>query len=90
MGDLILTCTGDLSRNRRVGLALAAGRTLPDILRDLGQVAEGVGTAREVAQLARTLAIDMPITQAVKGILFDGTPAKQAVEQLLSRDPKVE
>lgn len=90
MGDLILTCTGDLSRNRRVGLALAAGRTLEEILDDLGHIAEGVSTAREVARRAGELGIEMPITQAVKGILFDGVPAKRAVEQLLARDPKVE
>lgn len=90
MGDLILTCTGDLSRNRRVGLALAAGKTLAVILRELGHTAEGVHTAREVAQIAGALEVDMPITQAVKGILFDDLPAKLAVEQLLSRDPKVE
>jgi glycerol-3-phosphate dehydrogenase (NAD(P)+) len=90
MGDLILTCTGDLSRNRRVGLGLAAGKSLDAILKELGQTAEGVSTAREVARLADELHIDMPITHAVKGILFDGLPAKLAVEQLLSRDPKVE
>jgi len=90
MGDLILTCTGDLSRNRRVGLALAAGKSLDAILVELGHIAEGVNTAREVARMAADLAIDMPITQAVKGILFDAIPAKQAVEQLLARDPKVE
>jgi len=63
-GDLILTCTGDLSRNRRVGLALARGERLPDILAGLGHVAEGVGTAREVRRLASRLSIDMPITEA--------------------------
>lgn len=90
MGDLILTCTGDLSRNRRVGLALAQGKTLAAILADLGHIAEGVNTAREVAALAARLGIDMPITRAVAGILFHNLPAKQAVEQLLARDPKVE
>jgi glycerol-3-phosphate dehydrogenase (NAD(P)+) len=90
MGDLILTCTGDLSRNRRVGLALAAGKPLDAILHELGHIAEGVNTAREVARMATDLHIDMPITQAVKGILFDAIPAKQAVESLLSRDPKIE
>ncbi|MGB0128467.1 MAG: NAD(P)H-dependent glycerol-3-phosphate dehydrogenase [Rhodocyclaceae bacterium] len=90
MGDLILTCTGDLSRNRQVGLALAAGKSLQTILAELGHIAEGVNTAREVARRATDLDIDMPITQAVKGILFDDVPAKQAVEQLLARDPKVE
>ena len=90
MGDLILTCTGDLSRNRRVGLALAAGKQLPQILAELGHVAEGVVTAREVAALARRLGIDMPITEAVDAILHHGEPALTAVERLLSRDPKVE
>jgi len=90
MGDLILTCTGDLSRNRRVGLALAAGKTLPQILDELGHVAEGVSTAREVARLAGDLGIEMPITQAVDDILHHGVSAAEAVEQLLSRDPKPE
>ena len=90
MGDLILTCTGDLSRNRRVGLALAAGKTLPQILAELGHVAEGVSTAREVARLATQLGIDMPITQAVDAILHHNEPAADAVEKLLGRDPKSE
>ncbi|MFZ2854076.1 MAG: NAD(P)H-dependent glycerol-3-phosphate dehydrogenase, partial [Rhodocyclaceae bacterium] len=90
MGDLILTCTGDLSRNRRVGLALAAGKTLPQILAELGHVAEGVSTAREVARLATQLGIDMPITQAVDAILHHDEPAAAAVEKLLNRDPKSE
>ena len=90
MGDLILTCTGDLSRNRRVGLALAKGQALEQILRELGHTAEGVSSAREVAVLAGRLGIDMPITRAVNGILHDGVPASEAVEQLLGRDPKLE
>ncbi|MFA7290781.1 MAG: NAD(P)H-dependent glycerol-3-phosphate dehydrogenase [Rhodocyclaceae bacterium] len=90
MGDLILTSTGDLSRNRRVGLALAAGKTLPQILEELGHVAEGVSTAREVAKLAAELGIEMPITQAVDAVLHHGVGAALAVEQLLSRDPKIE
>ncbi len=90
MGDLILTCTGDLSRNRQVGLALAAGKKLPQILADLGHVAEGVSTAREVARLAAQLGIEMPITQAVDAILHRDVPAAAAVENLLSRDPKPE
>ncbi|WP_291991277.1 NAD(P)H-dependent glycerol-3-phosphate dehydrogenase [Candidatus Accumulibacter sp. ACC007] len=90
IGDLILTCTGDLSRNRRVGLELAAGKTLSQILRDLGHVAEGVSTTREVARLASQLAIEMPITQAVDAMLYHAEPAASAVEKLLSRDPKNE
>ena len=87
MGDLILTCTGDLSRNRKVGLALAGGKKLPDILHDLGHVAEGVSTAREVSRLAAQLGIEMPITEAVNAILHHGIPAAEAVAALLSRDP---
>lgn len=90
MGDLILTCTGDLSRNRRVGLGLAAGKTLAQILLDLGHVAEGVSTARAVAGLASRMAIDMPITQAVYAILYDNEPAASAVDKLLRREPKSE
>ncbi len=90
MGDLILTCTGDLSRNRRVVLALAAGKPLPQILEELGHVAEGVATAGEVARIARGLDIDMPITEAVESVLYRGEPASEAVERLLGRDPKVE
>ena len=90
MGDLVLTCTGDLSRNRRVGLALAAGKKLPQILTDLGHVAEGVSTAREVARMADERGIDMPITQAVNAILHHDVPAVEAVDMLLSRDPKPE
>lgn len=90
MGDLLLTCTGDLSRNRQVGLALAAGKKLPQILEDLGHIAEGVSTSREVARLANELGIEMPITQAVNDLLHHDLPAAEAVEQLLSRDPKVE
>ena len=90
MGDLILTCTGDLSRNRRVGLALGQGKTLAQILGELGHVAEGVSTAREVAGLAGGLGIDMPITVAVDEVLHHDLAAAVAVEQLLARDPKPE
>ncbi|GAB2182625.1 NAD(P)H-dependent glycerol-3-phosphate dehydrogenase [Denitratisoma sp. agr-D3] len=90
MGDLILTCTGDLSRNRRVGLALAKGRALADITRDLGHVAEGVSTAREVARRARELGVDMPITAAVCAVLDGAATPQQVVAQLMGRDPKAE
>lgn len=89
-GDLILTCTGDLSRNRRVGLLLAQGRTLPAVLAELGHVAEGVYTAKSVARVAAERGVDMPITNAVCGVLFDGVNARDAVEQLLGRDPRSE
>ncbi|GLT20601.1 glycerol-3-phosphate dehydrogenase [NAD(P)+] [Zoogloea oryzae] len=90
LGDLVLTCTGDLSRNRRVGLMLAEGKTLPDILAALGHVAEGVSTTHEVAALAGRLGVDMPITLAVDGVLNGTVSARDAVEQLLARDPKQE
>lgn len=90
LGDLILTCTGDLSRNRRVGLALAAGKWLPDIQRELGHVAEGVPTTREVARQAARLNVPMPITDAVCAVL-DGTLTPQAaVTQLMNREPGTE
>lgn len=90
MGDLLLTCTGDLSRNRRVGLALAAGKKLPEILAELGHVAEGVNTAQALVRLADRLAIEMPITRAVDAILNHGMPVTDTVEQLLRRNPKRE
>jgi glycerol-3-phosphate dehydrogenase (NAD(P)+) len=90
MGDLILTCTGDLSRNRRVGLALAQGKPLDVIVAELGHVAEGVPCAKAVRELARQLGVDMPITNAVAGVLFDGDNAAAMVAQLLARDPRDE
>lgn len=89
-GDLILTCTGDLSRNRRVGMMLAAGKDLDQVLKELGQVAEGVKCAPVVRDLAVQLGIDMPITQAVCEVLFNGVPAHTGLLQLLSRDPRRE
>ena len=90
VGDLILTSTGDLSRNRQVGLMLAEGKSLNDILNELGHVAEGVHTARSVLQLGNQLNIEMPITQAVCSILHEGVPARNAVEVLLNREQKTE
>ena len=90
MGDLILTCTGDLSRNRRVGLALASGKPLDEIQRDLGHVAEGVMTTREVARRATDMGIDMPITATVCDVLDGKLSAPAAVERLMNRDPKHE
>ncbi|MET3131801.1 glycerol-3-phosphate dehydrogenase (NAD(P)+) [Oxalobacteraceae bacterium GrIS 1.11] len=90
MGDLILTCTGDLSRNRRVGLALAQGKPLAAIVAELGHVAEGVPCAKAVRELARSLGVDMPITNAVAGVLFDGDLPQEMVQRLLARDPRDE
>jgi glycerol-3-phosphate dehydrogenase (NAD(P)+) len=85
-----LTGTGDLSRNRRVGLALAEGKQLDTIVRELGHVAEGVPCAKAVRELARKMGVDMPITNAVAGVLFDGIPAAEMAGQLLARDPRNE
>ena len=89
-GDLILTCTGELSRNRRVGLLLARGESLEAILEQLGHVAEGVYSAPSIETLAAERRIDMPITRAVCAVLFRGTPPRDAVQDLLSRDPREE
>ncbi|WP_250519286.1 MULTISPECIES: NAD(P)H-dependent glycerol-3-phosphate dehydrogenase [unclassified Caballeronia] len=90
LGDLILTATGDLSRNRTVGMQLASGRTLEEILAALGHVAEGVRCARAVLGLAHSRGIEMPITQAVCRVLFDNVTPRDAVQALLSRDAKAE
>ncbi|RPI48281.1 MAG: NAD(P)-dependent glycerol-3-phosphate dehydrogenase [Betaproteobacteria bacterium] len=90
LGDLILTCTGDLSRNRTVGLRLAGGASLDVILAGLGHVAEGVVTAYEVARLAQGLGVDMPITRAVCAVLEGAIAPAEAVEILLERDPRAE
>jgi len=90
VGDLILTCTGDLSRNRKVGLLLAQQHALPYILRELGHVAEGVYSVRAVHQLVRQLGIDMPICEAVYRILYEQVEAASVVEELLNRVPDTE
>lgn len=90
MGDLILTCTGDLSRNRQVGLGLAQGKKLDTIVVELGHVAEGVRCAQAVRDLAREKGVEMPITNAVAAVLFDGDSPRDMVERLLSRDPRNE
>jgi glycerol-3-phosphate dehydrogenase (NAD(P)+) len=90
VGDLILTCTGQYSRNREVGLQLASGKALEDILSGLGHVAEGVNTAREVMRRADKMGIDMPITYEVNQALTHGKSAKEAVTDLLGREQKPE
>ena len=85
LGDLVLTCTGDLSRNRQVGLALARGEALPTILSSLGHVAEGIATAAIARQLADRLGVDMPITRLTAAVLHDGKPAREVVSELLAR-----
>lgn len=85
MGDLILTCTGDLSRNRRVGLEMAKGKSLETVIAELGHVAEGVRCAQTVRMLAAKAGVEMPITNAVVGVLFDKVSIKSMVSQLLAR-----
>jgi glycerol-3-phosphate dehydrogenase (NAD(P)+) len=89
-GDLILTCTDNSSRNRRVGLALGQGRKLPDILADLGQEAEGVATSRELYHLAKKINVELPITEQVYRVLYEKLPPQAAVEALLKRGPRQE
>jgi len=90
VGDLILTCTGDLSRNRQVGLGLAQGKKLDTIVNELGHVAEGVRCAQAVRAIALDCGVDMPITNAVASVLFDGDSPRDMVAKLLARDPRNE
>jgi glycerol-3-phosphate dehydrogenase (NAD(P)+) len=90
LGDLVLTATGDLSRNRKVGLRLAEGVPLDRILAELGHVAEGVQTARAALALAVRHEVEMPITEAVCAVLFEGLEPMRAVGNLLAREPKRE
>lgn len=90
LGDLVLTATGDLSRNRKVGLLLAQGQTLAQAVDSLGHVAEGVYCARAVVQRARHLGVDMPIAQCVVGLLDGRLRPEQAVAELMGRDPSTE
>jgi glycerol-3-phosphate dehydrogenase (NAD(P)+) len=85
LGDLVLTCTGSLSRNRFVGEELGKGRTLPEITSELNEVAEGINTARAVKKLADRAGLEMPITNEVNAVLYDGKPARDAVAELMSR-----
>ncbi len=90
MGDLVLTCTGDLSRNRQVGLMLGQGKTLTDILTEMKMVAEGVKTTKSAWLLARKLGVDMPILEQIYQVIYADKPCAEAVYDLLSRDQKEE
>ncbi len=90
MGDLVLTCTGDLSRNRRFGLALGAGESMQQALADIRQVVEGVSTAEEVWRLAQRYEVEMPLSEQVYGIIHHGWSPKQCLRELLSREQKAE
>jgi len=85
LGDLVLTCTGSLSRNRFVGEELGKGRTLDQITADMNEVAEGINTARAVKKLADRAGLELPITNEVNAVLYDGKPARDAVAELMSR-----
>jgi glycerol-3-phosphate dehydrogenase (NAD(P)+) len=86
----VLTCTGDLSRNRRVGLGLGKGKSLPEILEELGQVAEGVKTTKSAHNLARRVGVEMPITAEVYAMLYEDKPVPDALRDLLGRQRKAE
>ena len=90
LGDLVLTATGDLSRNRQVGLALARGQTLDAAVAQLGHVAEGVYCARTVLQRASALGVDMPITESVVQLLDGSLQAREVVALLMGREPRPE
>jgi glycerol-3-phosphate dehydrogenase (NAD(P)+) len=85
LGDLVLTCTGELSRNRTVGFGLAQGKSLETVLRDLGHVAEGVTTAQSAYHLAQELSVDLPISTEVYRVLYENKPVSQAVSDVLAR-----
>ena len=90
MGDLVLTCSGDASRNRRVGLALGRGKSMPEILGEMKQVAEGVKTAKVAKALAAKIKIDAPIIDAMHAIIHEGVPVREAITMLLSRPARSE
>jgi glycerol-3-phosphate dehydrogenase (NAD(P)+) len=85
LGDLVLTCTGSLSRNRFVGEELGKGKTLAEIIAGMNEVAEGINTARAVKKLADRAGLEMPITNEVNAVLYDGKPAREAVAELMNR-----
>jgi glycerol-3-phosphate dehydrogenase (NAD(P)+) len=90
VGDLVLTCTGDLSRNRSVGLRLGKGEKLADILRDMRMVAEGVKNSNTICALAHRAGVEMPIAEQIRLLLHEGKPARQVVGDLMSRQVKPE
>lgn len=90
MGDLVLTCTGNLSRNRRVGLGLGQGKSLDEILEELGQVAEGVITTRSAYALGQREGVELPITRQIYEMLYEDKPVDEAVRTLLGRQRKAE
>lgn len=90
MGDLVLTCTGGLSRNRTVGFKLGSGMSLQEVLDDMNMVAEGIKTSRSVYNLSKKLGVEMPITEQVYKVIYENKPTAQAVQDLMARDLKPE
>lgn len=90
MGDLVLTCTGDLSRNRQVGLELGRGRSIADIIASMNSVAEGVKTAKAAHDLGVRVGVELPIVDAIYSVVELGVPAREAVAELLKREVKAE
>jgi glycerol-3-phosphate dehydrogenase (NAD(P)+) len=90
VGDLILTCTGSLSRNHTIGKQIGEGRKLDDLLAEMHMVAEGVKTARSVYNLSRKLGVEMPISHAVYHVLYDDLDPRKALHELMTRDLKRE
>jgi len=90
MGDLVLTCSGDASRNRRVGLALGQGKKLPEIMADMRQVAEGVKTTKVAYELTKKIGVDSPIIDTMYAIIHQGVPAREAIIPLLGRPARAE
>lgn len=90
MGDLILTCTDNQSRNRRTGLLLSQGKTLEQVHKEIGQAIEGIKTAKEVVNLARKYNVEVPISEQVYRVIYENCPIDEAVQALLSRKPSEE
>src|SRR5213593_5155046 len=90
LGDLVLTCTGDLSRNRTVGLRLGRGERLSDIVASMKEVAEGIRNTRSVRDLARSVQVEMPITEQMYRLLYEDKPPRQVVVDLMTRGLKRE
>lgn len=90
VGDLVLTCTDDQSRNRRAGIGLGQGKTVAQMLTEIGQEVEGIKTVHELYAMAQRAQIEMPITEHVYKVVYEGLPPKQAVVSLLTREPKAE
>ncbi len=90
LGDLVLTCTGGLSRNRKTGLELAAGRSLEEIRQGTSMVAEGIRNSVSITNLARRHGIEIPITEQMMGIMYRGTPPREAIRRLMTRELKPE